>query len=171
MNTPKLIFSLQELPDGESRRNVSLVQEDLELKEGVSLLDADVEVEFFKTDHFVQVKFAVAAETELICDRTLQPFSKHVEGSYLILFEPDPEEETETERETVRRIPADELVLSIGKEVRDTILLNLPARRIHPSMLDEDGKPEEFETQKFGKAPEGDQIDPRWEELKKLKKK
>ncbi|MCC5915505.1 MAG: DUF177 domain-containing protein [Balneolaceae bacterium] len=170
MKTSKLIFQLQLIPDGESTRTVSLEGEELELKDDIKLQKGKLDVVFYKTDHFVQTRFTVEADAELICDRSVRPFTKSVEGSYTVHFEPDPEEETETEKEAIRRIPPEELTLSIEKEVRDTILLNLPTRKIHPDLLDEDGVPLEFETKKFGDHPQEETIDPRWEKLKKLKK-
>lgn len=170
MKKSKLTLNLQEIPDGKSNLTIALSEDEFELDEDISLQKADVEIVFFKTDHFIQVKFDVHAETGLVCDRSLKPFMQAVDGSYSILFEPDPEEEYETDKDAVRRIPSDELTVSIDKEVRDTIMLELPVRRIHPDFLDEDGNPTEFETKSFGDlSSEKDTIDPRWEDLKKLK--
>ncbi len=170
MNTSKLTFRLQEIPDGESNGQIAIGEAEFELDDEVSLKKADVEVNFYKTDHFVQVKFGVQADVNFICDRTLKPFLYTAEGSYQILFEPNPVEESETEEAAVRQIPADDLLLNIEKEVRDTIMLNLPIRKIHPDLLDSDGKPKKFETKSFGPPiDEEKRIDPRWEKLKKLK--
>ena len=50
-------------------------------------------------------------------------------------------------------------------------MLEIPVRKIHPDYVDSEGNPEDFETQKFGPEPdEEEMIDPRWSELKKLKK-
>lgn len=170
MKTSKLIFRLQEIPDGESNRKVDLEQGEFEVSDDITLQKGTVHVNFYKTDQFVQTRFTVEAETGLICDRSLRPYTADVKGTYTVHFEPEPEEETETEAEAIRRIPPEELALSIEKEVRDTIMLSLPARKIHPDLLDDEGRPLEFETKKFGKGPD-DAIDPRWEKLKKLKKK
>ncbi|MFO7798913.1 MAG: DUF177 domain-containing protein [Rhodohalobacter sp.] len=170
MNTSKLTFRLQEIPDGESNRTIALGSAELDFNDEVSLEKATVDINFYKTDHFIQVKFNVDADLNLICDRTLRPFVYNTEGSYHILFEPNPVEESETDEGAIKQIPTDDLVVSIDKEVRDTILLNLPIRKIHPDLLDSDGKPKKFETQSFGPQPDEEElIDPRWEELKKLK--
>lgn len=173
METSKLTFNLQEIPDGKSERSVSLAEGDLELDDDASLKRGDVEISFYKTNHFVEVNFTVDVDTILICDRSLKPFEKHLNGSYHILFEPDEVEDTESEKGAVRQIPADDLTVDIEKEVRDTIMLEIPVRKIHPDYFDSEGNPEDFETQHFGPEPddeENDQIDPRWEKLKKLKK-
>lgn len=171
METSKLIFDLQEIPDGKSERTVSLSEGDLELDDEVSLKKGDVHINFLRTNHFVEVDFTIDVDTELICDRSLKPFTKHLDGSYHVLFEPDNVEDTETEKGAVRQIPPEDLVLDIEKEVRDTIMLEIPVRKIHPDYLDSDGNTDDFETQKFGPEPDEEElIDPRWSELKKLKK-
>ena len=171
METSKLTFNLQEIPDGKSERSVSLSEGDLELDDEVSLKKGDVHVNFLRTNHFIEIDFTVNVDTELICDRSLKPLMKHLNGSYHIFFEPDDIEGTETEKGAVRQIPSEDLVLDIEKEVRDTIMLEIPVRKIHPDYVDSEGNPEDFETQKFGPEPdEEEMIDPRWSELKKLKK-
>ncbi|PWN07431.1 YceD family protein [Rhodohalobacter mucosus] len=175
MKTSPLTFELQEIPDGKSTRNVSLDEDSLELDDDTSLLNADVHVEFFRTDLFIRVWFEVSADTTLICDRTLKPFTETVLGDYEVMFYPETPEEHETDKGKVKEIDAENLTISIDEEVRDTIMLQIPIRKLHPDLIDQDGKPVEFETQVFGKNVENEDgsdqpIDPRWEKLKKLKK-
>ena len=171
METSKLTFSLQEKPDGKSERSVSLSEGDLELDDEATLKNGEVNINFLKTNHFIEVDFTIDVNTELICDRSLKPFRKQLGGSYHILFEPDEIEDTETDKGAVRQISAEDLTVDIEKEVRDTIMLEIPVRKIHPDYFDSEGNPEKFETQYFGPEvdEDEDQIDPRWEKLKKLK--
>lgn len=170
METSKLTFELQEIPDGKSERDVSLSEGDLELEDEITLKKGNVHVNFLRTNHFIEVNFTVDVDTELICDRSLKPFVRHLNGSYHVLFEPDNVEDTESEKGAVRQIPPEDLVLDIEKEVRDTIMLEIPVRKIHPDYLDSEGNPEDFETKHYGPEPDEDEmIDPRWAELKKLK--
>lgn len=172
MKTSKLTFSIQEIPDGKSTKSVSVSSDDIELPDDNELKKATVDIEFYKTDHFIKVKFDVQAYTKLLCDRSLKQFEKDVNGSYTVLFEPNPVDQPDTEKTAVREISGEHLTVDISREVRDTIMLNLPARSIHPDLLDEDGNPVEFETKKFGAVEdEEEKIDPRWSELKKLKEK
>lgn len=167
----KLNFKIQELPEGESQKTVHLPEDYFDLGDGKKLLGADIHVNFLRADHFIKCSFTVDANLELICDRSLDPFEIDTDGSFDILFEPDDVEEIETEESAVRQIPADTLIIDIDKEVRDTILLKVPRRKIHPKYVDEDGNLTEFETKKFGdiKTDDSESIDPRWEKLKKLK--
>jgi uncharacterized metal-binding protein YceD (DUF177 family) len=171
VETSKLTFDLQEIPDGKSERSVSLSEGDLELDDEITLKKGDVHINFFRTNHFIEVDFSIDVDTELICDRSLKSFIKHLNGSYHVLFEPDDIEDTETDKGPVPQIPPEDSAVAIEKEVRDTIMLQIPVRKIHPDYLDSEGKPEDFETKHYGPEPdEEEMIDPRWEELKKLKK-
>lgn len=166
----KLTFNLQELPEGKSERTVQLLANDLILEAEISFLGAGLDLKFYKTNHFVEVKFQVNAKVTLICDRSLKPFDKKFEGRYQIVFDPNIEEESETEDGAIRRLTANDLQIDISKEVVDTIMLEIPIRKIHPDFFDEDGNPKEFETQTFGSSGDDEEIiDPRWSELKKLK--
>lgn len=174
MKTTKLTFELQEIPEGKSTRSVSLDENSLMLDDECSLQRANVQIEFYRSDHFIRTRFEVSAETELTCDRTLRPFNYTVTGEYEIIFYPESVEEHETEKGMVKQINADNLTISIDEEVRDTIMLQIPVRKIHPDLISEEGKPLDFGTKTFGDAGDnsGDdeqQIDPRWEKLKKLK--
>lgn len=174
MKTSPLTFELQEIPEGKSTRSVSLGEDSLNLDDDAALLNATVQIGFFRSDHFIRVLFDVEAETRLVCDRTLKPFTESVSGEYEIIFYPESHEEHETEKGKVKEIDAGSLTISIDDEVRDTIMLQIPVRKLHPDLYDDEGKPEEFQTKTFGKSAddengEGQQIDPRWEELKKLK--
>ncbi|REL33672.1 DUF177 domain-containing protein [Rhodohalobacter sp. SW132] len=169
----KLRFDIQELPEGESSKERSLTKGFFELDEEISFLEGEVHINFFRTDHFIKVSFSLQCSVELICDRSLEPFEKKIEGKFDILFQPGEIEESVTAESAVKQIPADELVLDISDEVRDTIMLNIPIKKIHPKYVDESGKLNEFETAQFGDLGEDDEqaIDPRWEKLKKLKNK
>ena len=63
-----------------------------------------------------------------------------------------------------------ELEEAIEQDVLDTILVHLPAKKLHPRFLDEKGNAIEFKTQSFGHFEDKELIDPRWAALKDLKK-
>ncbi len=170
METRKLIFNLQELPNGASIRQAILEQNELVLENDIRFEGAVVDISFYKTNHFIEVKLKIEAETELICDRSLNRFIGSVHGAYHILYEPDPVEEAETDKGAVKKIPGD-MQINITHEVRDTILLNVPIKKIHPDFFDSEGNLIEFETKIFGHdaVNNNEMIDPRWAALKKLK--
>jgi len=164
----KLQFQIQNIPDGESARQVYLYNDDLGLDD-INLLEAEIDIRFYKAERFIDINFDVLADVKLTCDRSLERFSKKISGSYKVIFSADEYETVITEKSAVKPIPSS-LVISIESEVRDTILLQIPVKKIHPKFIDSDGMAEDFEVKKFGKTDENEnRIDPRWEALKKLK--
>ncbi len=166
----KLTFNIIDIPDGQSRRVVDLEEDDLDLSPH-QFKGGSVDLEFYRTLHFIRVNFTVHSGVELICDRSLKPFVLPVEDDFQVVFKVDVEQETEDEEGAVRRFNFSSNTLSVEEEVRDTIMLNVPMQKIHPDYLDEEGEPVDFETKSYGdvKSSEQSAIDPRWEKLKKLK--
>lgn len=167
----KLEFNIVEIPEGQSRRTLTLESEDLDLTP-YTFEGGEIDIDFYRTLHFIRVNFEVHSEVEIQCDRSLDYFLKPVEASYEVVFKVDVEEETEDEDGAVRRFNFSSNTLSIEEEVRDTIMLQIPIKKLHPRFLDEDGNPKEFEHKTFGATGEDAEeqaVDPRWEELKKLK--
>src|SRR5699024_8292520 len=101
----------------------------------------EIELEFYRTLHFIRVNFEVHAEVELQCDRSLEMFIYPVDSEYEVVFKVDVEEETEDENGAVRRFDFSSNTFSIEEEVRDTIMLNIPMQALHPRFLDESGNP------------------------------
>lgn len=167
----KLEFNIVEIPEGESNRELELSGDDLDLSP-YEFQGGEIELEFYRTLHFIRVNFHVETDVELVCDRSLDEYTQPIAADYEVLFKVDVKEEKADEEGAVRRFNFSSNTLSIHDEVRDTIMLNIPMQKLHPRFLDEDGVPQDFETKKFGDTGESDekkQIDPRWEELKKLK--
>ncbi|MEL7834353.1 DUF177 domain-containing protein [Fodinibius sp. Rm-B-1B1-1] len=167
----KLEFNIVEIPEGESRRTVELVEDDLDLSPH-TFMGGAIDLKFYRTLHFIRVSFHVDSDVEMVCDRSLEPYIQPIESDYEVVFKVDVQEETEDENGAVRRFNFSSNTLSVENEVRDTIFLNIPIKKIHPKFLDEEGRPENFETKSFGDTKEdtdAEAIDPRWEKLKELK--
>lgn len=165
----KLTFNIVEIPEGESRRDELLEPDDLDLSP-YAFTGGVIEIHFNRQRHFIEVNYEVQGGVELTCDRSLQPFEHPVDTTYSVIFKADVEQETEDESGAVRRFNFSNNSFSIEKEVRDSILLKVPIKKIHPDFRDEKGNVEEFEEKSFGKPPEDEEetIDPRWEKLKEL---
>lgn len=168
----KLEFKIVEIPEGSSERTLELDREDLDLVD-YPFLGGTIDLSFYRTIHFIRVNFTIDSDVELVCDRSLEPFEYPVKADYEVLFKVDVKEETETEDGAVRRFNFSSNTLNIEDEVRDTVLLNIPIKKLHPKFLDEQGNPKDFEEQSFGDVTEEEEdpelADPRWEKLKKLK--
>lgn len=165
-----LKFKIFEIPEGQSEKTVELGTDELDLGE-VTFKGGSVHIEFYRGLHFIRTQFTVDATIELTCDRSLEPFDHQVEQDYEVLFKAQDIEESADENGAVRNYDHSSQQIDLGQDVRDTILLNLPTKKLHPRFLDENGNPKDYLNEQFGDIPEEgeEQIDPRWEKLKDLK--
>lgn len=109
------------------------------------------------------VHLDVSAVATLECDRTLREFDQPIQGTHSILYAPaDAIDEDEDDHEEVVALDPTADRIDITKFVRDTILLAIPQRKIAPGAEEEEIRTE------YGEPGE-DEVDPRWEALKKLK--
>jgi uncharacterized metal-binding protein YceD (DUF177 family) len=163
-------FKIFEIADGKSTRTLLLTPQSMDMGE-VLLRSGSIDLEFEKAQHFIRARLHIVASVRLICDRSLEEFEYPVNQHYNILFKFDPIEESEDEKGSIRNINQSKKEISIEQDVLDTILLNLPAKKLHPRFLDQHGNPSEFETEIFGASDtdEEETMDPRWEALKDLK--
>jgi uncharacterized protein len=106
----------------------------------------------------------VSALAKLICDRTLAPFTQKVSGDYSVLFAKRPIEQADTD-EAIRPLDPTTRDLDLTDEIRDTLLLSVPLRKVAP-----DARNAELVLSYGTKDESGTAIDPRWEALRKLKK-
>lgn len=166
-----LKFKIFEIPEGNSQRTVELKSDDLELEE-VPFNGATIKIDFYRTLQFIQVKFELTADIKLTCDRSLDTFDYKIKTKYEVLFKAEKVEESADENGSIRNIDVYSKQIDLEQDVLDTIMLNLPVKKLHPRFLDEDGNPKEFVNEQFGEHSEEDEetIDPRWEALKELKK-
>lgn len=165
-----LKFKIFEIPEGQSERTVDLNDGDLDLGE-LTFKGGKLHIDFYRTLQFVRAQFNVGVNVELICDRSLDPYEHRVDQQYEVLFKADEVEESADENGAVRNYDHASKQIDLKQDVRDTILLNLPTKKLHPRYLDEDGNPKEVLNEQFGDIPDEDEetIDPRWEKLKDLK--
>lgn len=164
-------FKIFEIPEGNSERTLTLSEGDLELPE-VTLRGGTLHIEFHRSLHFIRALLHFNVTVQLTCDRSLDDFDYAVDQDYEILFKNEKVEEQADEKGAIRNIDVASQQIDIEQDVLDTILVNLPAKKLHPRFLDEDGKPVDYLEEKFGEIDEEEEhpIDPRWEALKDLKK-
>lgn len=165
-----MIFNVQELPAGRSERQIALTEDDLELNNEVRFLGGDLNVSFQKTNHFIEVRFDVSATVEMICDRSFNTFQKVLKGRYQLLYKPGINKHSDSENGGVRTLDVHRSVIDIADEVRDTVLLEVPIRKIHPDF--EADPVSDFTVQNENPEEANDhqsRLDPRWSALNKLK--
>jgi uncharacterized metal-binding protein YceD (DUF177 family) len=165
-----LKFKIFEIPEQQSEKTLQLSSEELDLGD-VTFKGGSLHIDFYRTMQFVRAQFSINAKVELICDRSLDAFDYEVQQEYEVLFKAEEVEESADENSAVRNYDHASKQIDLEQDVRDTILLNLPTKKLHPRFLDEAGNPKEVLNEQFGDIPEDDEekIDPRWEKLKELK--
>ena len=120
------------------------------------------EVSLIKSDLMLDVKFSIDGQTDLICDRTLKKFTYSLNSDKKILFKFG-EEDLELSEEMVV-IDRNKSKINMGKFIYEFFILELPVKRLHPSVKNEDNIDNFVFTTKKTKD-----TDPRLDPLNKLK--
>lgn len=164
-------FRISDIPDGKSTQYFVLNEKNLPL-EIYSLKCGTLNVNLEKSNGIIRVHYTVTASVELSCDRSLESFDFDVVSEYEVLFKSGAAE-SEDDRTAIKPLNLSGNSIDITAEVRDSILLGIPVKKIHPSFIDENGNVSEFQLsvgQVSEKSSDADLIDSRWDALKDLKK-
>ncbi len=159
-------FRFNEIPKGFSEENLSVGAEEI----GIERSDIGrilLRLEFNKEDQNLRIKCHIKAEATFICDRSLEPFDTRLYSDYELVFQQNVKDEKEELSGALRRLDPSHNVIDITRELRDTVLLSIPIKKLHPGYY-RDGSETGFEAS-FGNNAE--QHDPRWDALTKLKQK
>jgi uncharacterized metal-binding protein YceD (DUF177 family) len=141
------------------------------LKEG----NFRVDVELNKHETFIEAAFKIKGTAVLTCDRSLDPFDYPIWTEKKIMFKyGDKDEEISDEIIMINR---DTATLEIGQYIYEFIALAVPIKKLHPRFRAEDLQDDETSDGKIvyssggnsERKDENDDIDPRWNVLKKLK--
>ena len=134
---------------------------------------ADVSLD--KRETFIEATFRIKGQAKLVCDRSLDPFSHPVKVEKKIVFKyGDEDQELSDEIVIINR---DTDTLELGQYIYEFIALEIPIKKLHPRYQHEADMDENAEgkiiyssgsDQNFDNDG-SDDIDPRWEKLKKLK--
>jgi uncharacterized metal-binding protein YceD (DUF177 family) len=124
-----------------------------------------------KRETFVEARFDINGQAKLTCDRSLDPFQYPIKTSKKVVFKyGDTDEELSDEIIMIHR---DSDSLELGQYIYEFIALQIPIKKLHPRYageVEDDSEGKIIYTS--GSTPDGqneDDIDPRWEKLKKLK--
>jgi len=133
-----------------------------------------VNIALNKHETFIEADFKIKGKAVLICDRSLDPFDYPVESSHRIVFKfGDSDQEMSDEIIMIHR---DTVTLELGQYIYEFIALAIPMKKLHPR-FEEDPEDDDTEgkivysSEKNTDSDKGDddEIDPRWNILKKLK--
>jgi uncharacterized metal-binding protein YceD (DUF177 family) len=133
---------------------------------------ADIELD--KHETFIEVDFVIKGVASLICDRSLEPFDYPVHTSHKMIFKYGDDDQEITDEIAI--INREAVSLELGQYLYEFIALSVPMKKLHPRFQDEEEDGEGSIVYTSGGEEEDDDdkednndIDPRWEQLKKLK--
>jgi uncharacterized metal-binding protein YceD (DUF177 family) len=128
-----------------------------------------VKVVLDKKETFIEADFKIRGFARLVCDRSLEPYDEPMDISRRIVFKYG-EEEVELSDEIIV-IRHDRDVLDLGQYLYEFIVLEVPMKRLHPRFREDedDAVGKMIYTSTPDPGDENDEVDPRWEQLKKLK--
>jgi len=134
---------------------------------------ADVTLD--KHETFIEATFKIKGQAKVVCDRSLDPFEHPVKVGKKIVFKyGDQDQELSDEIIIIQR---DTDTLELGQYIYEFIVLEIPIKKLHPRYQHEGDMDENAEGKIIYSSGNGentdsdssDDIDPRWEKLKKLK--
>lgn len=130
-----------------------------------------VTVALDKKETFIEADFSLKGHVGLVCDRSLEPFDLPLDIQKRIVFKYG-EEETELSDEIIV-IRHDREFLDVGQYFYEFIVLEIPMKRLHPKFREAADDDDTVGKMIYTSSPDPDSgddaIDPRWEQLKKLK--
>ena len=134
-------------------------------------LDADftVALDFNKKSTLLELQFESQGTGTVACDVTNEPFDLSMEGNLDLVVKFG--DEFNDDHEEVLILPHGEHQLDLSQYIYEMIVLAVPLKKIHPGVADGSLKSDilkKLEELSPGKNKERDEIDPRWEDLKKL---
>ena len=159
-----LSIDLKPLSEGTHHFEWTPGAEDLDLDAGVfhSLF---VKVDLDYQPDRILVRLHASGKANLVCDRTLVDYEQGLDGDHVLLFVDEAFlEGQEDTYEDIRVLAPGEEFIDLAESARDTLMLSLPLRRVAPGAED---APIQLQ---YGIPGDGkEQIDPRWEALRKLR--
>ncbi len=130
--------------------------------------DFESKVVLDKHETFIDADFTITGKARLVCDRSLEPFEEPIKVHKKVMFKYG-EEASELSDEIVV-ITRDQAQLELGQFIYEFISLEIPMKKLHPRFRNEDNDEDGKIVYKSDSDDKGDdEIDPRWEKLKKLK--
>ena len=136
-------------------------------------VDVKTELVFEKKTTLLELHFQVSGNVNVNCDITNEPYNQSINGSFdlVVKFGDDYNDDFED----IVILPHGEYEINVAQYIYELIILSVPAKRIHPGVedgtLDSDilKKLEELSPKGLEEKEEtSEDIDPRWNTLKKL---
>ncbi len=130
----------------------------------------DLQVGLNKLTTMMELEFSASGLVNVNCDISNEPYDQPIAGNMELLVKFG--EEYNDDNDEILIIPHSENQINIAQFVYEMLVLSVPLKRVHPGVLDGSLKSEAMERLKELQPKElkenKEEIDPRWEALKKL---
>ena len=142
-------------------------------KEVLSNGDFDAQISLDVRETFIEADFKISGHTQLVCDRSLEPFRHELHINRKVIFKYG--EEPQEISDEIVIITRDQDHLDLGQYLYEFIVLSIPIKKLHPVLKNEDENDDDSDVKiVYSTSTENEEkeqeVDPRWEKLKKLKK-
>jgi DUF177 domain-containing protein len=128
-----------------------------------------VELNFIKKNTLLELQFSTDGTVKVLCDVTNEPYDQAIIGALNIVIKFG--EEYNDDNDEILIIPHGDHKLNVAQFIYEMIVLSIPKKKRHPGIDDGTLKSDILEKLEELK-PKGkmnlNEIDPRWDDLKKL---
>jgi len=136
--------------------------------------DADLKINLGlnKKSTLLELHFEVSGTINVNCDITNEPYNQQITNEFDLVVKFG--EEYNNENEDILIIPHGEYEINVAQYIYEFIVLSVPTKLVHPGVidgtLDSDilKKLEELSPKDLDENNNNEEIDPRWNTLKKL---
>ncbi|WP_027138010.1 YceD family protein [Gaetbulibacter saemankumensis] len=135
-------------------------------------VSVDVHLELEKKSTLLELHFKISGFVNVNCDLTNEPYNQPIENEFDLVVKFG--DEYNDEHINILIVPHGTYEINVQQYIYESIVLAVPIKRVHPGIkdgtLDSDilKKLEELSPKQKEKKNEEDEIDPRWNTLKKL---
>jgi len=135
-------------------------------------VDVNIDLKLLKKTTLLELYFTASGFVNVNCDITNEPYDQPINYTFKLVVKFG--SEYNDENEDILIVPHGEYEINVAQYIYELIVLAIPAKRVHPGVedgtLDSDilKKLEELSPAKDKKTKSSDDIDPRWNNLKKL---
>lgn len=135
-------------------------------------VDISVDLLFEKKSTLLELHFIVKGKVNVNCDTTNEPYDQKVRGTFDLVVKFG--EEYNDENEDILIISHGDYEINVAQYIYELIILSMPTKRVHPGIADGTlqsdilEKLEELSPKGLEEKEKTEEIDPRWNTLKKL---
>ncbi|WP_282042110.1 YceD family protein [Winogradskyella flava] len=134
--------------------------------------DVKLELKLIKKTTLLELYFSASGFINVNCDLTNEPYDQAIEDEYKLVVKFGAE--YNDDNEDILIVAHGEYEINVAQYIYELIVLSVPIKRVHPGI--EDGslqsdilsKLEELSPNEDSKTKSSEDIDPRWNNLKKL---